>query len=130
MFVEDTTHYKLQGRDADAEWDLLVPGDGLIYLTPDLQPFSITMFHELRCLNIIRLDLTRVHTSNLTASAPSALSRHCLNYIRQMVFCYADTRLDQLAGSEINAHPDVYICRDWASVYRQVKDNQDSYRNS
>ncbi|PBK61871.1 hypothetical protein ARMSODRAFT_622999 [Armillaria solidipes] len=39
---------------ADSEWETLFPRNGLIVLGPHEQVFSISMFHQLRCLNVIR----------------------------------------------------------------------------
>ena len=122
MFVEGTVHYGMEGAESDLQWDALTPGDGIIYLGDD-QPFSISMFHQLRCVNIIRREVIKVHQTNATA-APSTLSRHCLNYLRQMLLCNPNMHLDPLLGSRRNAHANAYMCRDWDAVYQEVRDNQ------
>lgn len=125
MYIEDSTHYQMEGANADREWDALTPGDGLIYLGEKRQPFSISMFHQLRCLNIFRRHLVAVHSPNASAEAPSAeLSRHCLNYLRQMIHCRSDLRLDALLGPDVQAFPDLYECRNWDTVYADVNANQ------
>lgn len=81
LFIEDTVHYQLESTiDNDSEWDALAPGDGMIYLGEDHEPHSITMFHSLRCLNVLRRDL-----SSKPSPTASELSRHCMNYLRQIV---------------------------------------------
>ncbi|KAK0215894.1 hypothetical protein EDD85DRAFT_441659 [Armillaria nabsnona] len=39
---------------ADGEWETLFPGKRLFVFGPHEQVFSISMFHQLRCLNVIR----------------------------------------------------------------------------
>ncbi|KAJ3813290.1 hypothetical protein EV368DRAFT_39012, partial [Lentinula lateritia] len=119
-FVEDTLHYQLENTtNNDREWDALVPGDGIIYLGDDREPHSIAMFHSLRCLNVLRKDF-----SSTPSPTPSELSRHCLNYLRQILTCNSDLHLAPLVGYRRNSHPDVYMCRDWTAVYKELEENR------
>ncbi|EIM80336.1 uncharacterized protein STEHIDRAFT_162755 [Stereum hirsutum FP-91666 SS1] len=137
MFVEDTTHYQLEssvvgdGFDSDAEWDLLVPGDGLVYLGDNKRPFSVTVFHQLRCLNIIRKHLVLVARHELSGPREDrsrTLTTHCANYLRQMALCHADLDLDTAVGKpEVSVMPDVYECHDWSRFYEKVERNQYQY---
>ncbi|KAJ6516338.1 hypothetical protein C8R45DRAFT_1087428 [Mycena sanguinolenta] len=126
MFVEDTVHYQM---DSDLEWDSLTPGDGLVYLGDDHQPFTPSMFHQLRCLNIIRkgvVDLEASGTNEIVQ--PTDLQHHCVNYLRQMVLCRGDLALDRVLGKPFpNVFPDTYQCRDWSVVYHEVEKNQRMY---
>ncbi|KAE9394589.1 hypothetical protein BT96DRAFT_998394 [Gymnopus androsaceus JB14] len=120
LFIEDTVHYQLEGTtDNDNEWEALTPGDGIVYLGDDHEPHSITMFHSLRCLNVLRQDL-----SSKPVPIASDLSRHCMNYLRQIITCNSDLHLAPLVGYRRNAHPDVYMCRDWSAVYQKYEENQ------
>ncbi|KAG2151243.1 uncharacterized protein EDB93DRAFT_1103191 [Suillus bovinus] len=90
MAFEDSVHYQMNTEDGRAEWASLTPGNGLVYLGEQRgHPFSISMFHQLRCLDILREDIVRANSS-------AALSRHCLNYLRQMIMCRSDAQLENI----------------------------------
>lgn len=148
MNIEPTKHYQLSGYNADAEWAALAPHDGIIHLGPHRQPYSVSLFHQLRCLDIIRRDIVAVdwdsdseeslppkdedHDTAVAAAAASStskfksLSRHCLNYMRQMVLCRADLALDPVLGRGLEARvrPDTNQCVDWRRVYEELDKNQ------
>ncbi|KAG2124199.1 hypothetical protein DEU56DRAFT_39827 [Suillus clintonianus] len=124
MAFEDSVHYQMNTEDGRAEWASLTPGSGLVYLGEQHHPFSISMFHQLRCLDILREDL-------VGANGNADLSRHCLNYLRQMVMCRGDTQLENiLIASKEHPSQDFfvrtgsYVCSNWNSVLEEVKKNQ------
>jgi hypothetical protein len=128
MAASHTIRYQLDSPDGAAEWRSNVPGDGLVHLGAHRQPYTIALMHQLRCLDVVRAELVRGRDP--ATEEPSALARHCLNYIKQMVICRGDTQLEPFA------HPNsvdpivmdqVYECRDWDAVYREVKENQAEY---
>ncbi|KAJ7119451.1 hypothetical protein C8R44DRAFT_624545, partial [Mycena epipterygia] len=123
MFIEDTVHFQME---ADAEWDSLSPGDGLVYIGDDHQPFTPSMFHQLRCLNIIRRAVIDLEASGTNETVQlTDLGHHCVNYLRQMVLCRGDLALDRVLGKPYpNIFPDTYQCRNWSAVYREVEKNQ------
>ncbi len=94
-FIEDSVHYQLNGTAADSEWETLFPGNGLIVLGPHEQVFSISMFHQLRCLNMIRNVLVE-HGGIRGHDGSSELVHHCVNYLRQMVLCRASMHRDDV----------------------------------
>jgi hypothetical protein len=59
----------------------------------------------------------------------SQLNAHCLNYMRQMLFCAADTILDVVLGptSHPLVVPEFFQCKDWELVYDAVEKNQREY---
>jgi hypothetical protein len=125
MAFEDSVHYQTNTEDGRAEWASLTPGDGLIYLGEQPgYPFSISMFHQLRCLDILREDI-------VGASSNAALSRHCLNYLRQMIMCRGDTQLENIllsskenSSQPVFVRPGSYVCSNWNLVLEEVKKNQ------
>lgn len=125
MAFEDSVHYQINTEDGRAEWASLTPGNGLVYLGGQPgRPFSISMFHQLRCLNILREDI-------VGAESNAALSRHCLNYLRQMIMCRGDAQLENilLASKDNSSHPffvqpGSYMCSNWNFVLEEVKKNQ------
>ena len=122
MAAQHSSHFQLDTPDGAAEWRSIVPGDGLVYLGEHKQPYTVSMMHQLRCLDIIREDMLRGRGED-----PSALSKHCLNYIKQMVLCRGDTQLEPFQYPNhidpINTDQ-VYECRDWSAVYDKVKESQ------
>ena len=137
MNIEPTTHYQLSGGpSADAEWAALAPNDGILHLGPHRLPYSISLFHQLRCLDIIRLNIasssesTKVDDdSGSPLRGDNRLARHCLNYMRQMVLCRADLAVDPVLGRELEARvrPDTNQCVDWRRVYEELEKNQREY---
>ncbi|KAI0354434.1 hypothetical protein OH77DRAFT_1521711 [Trametes cingulata] len=111
--------------NASAAWGALVPGDGLIHLGPHREPFMVSMLHQLRCLDIMRDQLTKP-----LAERTEQPARHCMNYIRQMILCRGDTHLDPYQYSSnirpVDPNP-IRRCLDWRAVYRAVEENQREY---
>ncbi|OBZ73321.1 hypothetical protein A0H81_06834 [Grifola frondosa] len=119
------SHYQAQSA---AEWSALVPGDGIVYLGPHHQPFIVAMFHQLRCLDIVRNQLaTPVELRELETA------RHCINYLREMILCRGDTFLDPYQYAHkiaaLDPHP-IRRCLDWRAVYTAVEVNQEAYADS
>ncbi|KAF8497917.1 hypothetical protein F5888DRAFT_1613060 [Russula emetica] len=146
--IEPTKHYQLSGYNADAEWAALAPQNGIIHLGPHRQPYSISLFHQLRCLDIIRRDIVNPprpeslpppeaedndSNSKKKNLKKKKLSRHCLNYMRQMVLCRTDLALDPVLGrggidsEEARVRPDTNQCVDWRRVYEELEKNQREY---
>lgn len=129
MPVENSVRYQVDTDEATAEWAALTPGKGIIHLGEHKRPFSISMFHQLRCLDILRVEMVQVQKTGSTLSDPVAagLGQHCLNYIRQMLFCGADLTLDTIMGNPPKTpavYADRFKCQDWEAVYDEVRKNQ------
>ena len=126
-FEDHTVHYALAGDVADKEWAALLPSGGVVvHLGPANRPFTVSMFHQLRCLDTVRRALAVYKENGTEASAPA---RHCLNYLRQMIMCRANTRLERATGLYGAVHNVIseqdHICQDWRVVYNAVKQNHD-----
>lgn len=128
MTFDNPKHFRLDTDDGRAEWAAIAPGNGVVHLGPHRQPFTVSMMHQLKCLDIIREEMTKNHTEG--NASPSELVRHCLNYVRQMVMCHGDLELESF---QYASHKDpidwrgVYECKDWEAVYNEVKRNQEEY---
>ncbi|KAF9476009.1 hypothetical protein BDN70DRAFT_882971 [Pholiota conissans] len=124
MAFDNPKHFRLDTEDGAAEWAALVPQNGVVHLGPYRRPFTISMMHQLKCLDILRQEMVRERPKD---EQPTVLSRHCLNYVRQMVMCHGDLELEsfQFASHKnpIDWHG-VYECKDWEAVYNEVKWNQ------
>ncbi len=85
------------------------------------------MMHQLRCLDVVRDQLSRPR-----GERDAEPTRHCLNYIRQMATCRGDLQFDPIQyPHKVNAlHPHaVRRCRDWRTVYDAVWKNQKEHRD-
>lgn len=131
MAFDNPKHYALDTTQGALEWSSLVPSspsspNGTVHLGPYKQPFTVSMMHQLKCLDVIRHETIRGGRDE----DGMALARHCLNYLRQMVTCRADLELEsfQFASHKnpIDMHG-VYECKDWSRVYEEVKKNQEEH---
>ncbi|KAI8977837.1 hypothetical protein BD414DRAFT_517068 [Trametes punicea] len=107
------------------ELALLFTGDGVIYRCSERAPYTVSMMHQLRCLNVLRDQLTR-----RKSECSEEPTRHCLNYLRQMLFCRGDLYMDPYPYphkiSAVQSHP-VRRCKDWTAVYEKVAAHQRKY---
>jgi hypothetical protein len=125
MDVQNTVNYQLNGSYADKQWDQLVPGHsrdkGNIRLGSD-RKYMLSMFHQLQCLDITRR--AYVDGAEGRDSVRSSLTRHCLNYIRQMVMCRAESKLERVIDPD-GAHAvqvrEPQKCLNWRVVYGRVE---------
>jgi hypothetical protein len=132
MPLEDSVHYNLQSEIGRTEWATLLPNNnsGTIYLGSSRRPFSISLFHHLRCLDILRVELD-VELDHLGEDPPDRdeqdrLIGHCMGYIRQMILCHSDTRLESvraISGASISYSDVTHTCRDWTAVFRAADEN-------
>ncbi|KLO18218.1 hypothetical protein SCHPADRAFT_993654 [Schizopora paradoxa] len=123
MFIENGTPYQHEDKARAEEWESLAPGEGIIYQrnprSGELEEYTISMFHQLRCLNVIHLELLR--PSRFEERAPNEpVIRHCVNYLRQMVLCRSDLYLENIRDP-IGPHSvdpsSIRTCKDWRKVY-------------
>ncbi|KIL71222.1 hypothetical protein M378DRAFT_154723 [Amanita muscaria Koide BX008] len=113
---ENTKHYELDTEQGAREWEALVPGDGVVYLGPEKEPFSVSLFHQLKCLDVLRREIVD--------GKRTEVARHCLNYIKQMILCRGDVHLESFNyASHIDPidQSGEWECRDWDAVYREVR---------
>jgi len=125
IWIDNTIRYQLNDPSSSSEFTKLVPSSGPTINLPPSSPSStrgnldthtISLFHQLSCLGIIRSD----YASNRSTS----LSQHCLNYLRQSILCLADTRLEPVRRAK---PPNVvilagdYACKDWTAVYKAAE---------
>ncbi|KIP09674.1 hypothetical protein PHLGIDRAFT_126117 [Phlebiopsis gigantea 11061_1 CR5-6] len=111
--------YRLHSAD---EWAALYPGNGLVHLGRDQEPHTVAMLHQLRCIDFVRDQITRP-----AAARDGGQTRHCMNYLREMLMCHADDTLDAYQyvhkTRALDAQP-VRRCRDWRAVYERVERSQ------
>ncbi|KAF9077052.1 hypothetical protein BDP27DRAFT_1357793 [Rhodocollybia butyracea] len=120
----ETSHFQVEGPIADAEWAQLFPGDGMIHLGEHGRPFSLSLFHQLRCLDIVRRETERMGNTQKGGGefTPTTLVAHCVNYVRQMVLCRGNRFLDPVVGvPTLHVLHERTRCRDWEKVYSEVE---------
>ncbi|KZT04598.1 uncharacterized protein LAESUDRAFT_813967 [Laetiporus sulphureus 93-53] len=125
-------HYALDTPHGIAAWNSTLPENrGLLYLGPEQRIFSISMFHQLRCLDIIRASLAvRLANRASYAETPSALDHHCMNYLRQMVSCRANDNLEPIAELKRDGSTRwevIHVCHDWTAVYNATMENYEDH---
>ncbi|KAJ6630984.1 hypothetical protein B0H10DRAFT_1980202 [Mycena sp. CBHHK59/15] len=120
MPLDNTVRYAINSVDGEAEWAAMTPGNGIIHL-------GSTGSHSLRCISILRKEMQSMHTASSEHNASDwALTQHCLNYMRQMLLCAADTIMDVVLGptSHPLVVPEIFTCKDWNLIYDAVRINQ------
>ncbi|RPD54580.1 hypothetical protein L226DRAFT_493490 [Lentinus tigrinus ALCF2SS1-7] len=104
------------------QWQPLFPEGGIVHLGPQGQPFTVAMMHQLRCLDVVRDQLTRTK-----AERDEEPTRHCMNYLRQTVQCRGDLHMDGYQYphkvNPVHPHP-IRRCKDWRVVYDKVAEYQ------
>jgi len=126
-WIEETVHFQMDDPygTADAEWAALYPGGGIIHLGDDKQPYTVSMLHQLRCLDILRKGaIERVNKGLAHSNKPTDLQHHCVNYLRQMVLCRANTEVEDVVGKPEKIILYQQQCMDWEAVYEAVRLNQ------
>ncbi|KLO06033.1 hypothetical protein SCHPADRAFT_910615 [Schizopora paradoxa] len=122
MLVENTLRYQINTDEGAHEWERLVPSDGGVVYPPshsNSTKYTISMFHQLRCLNVVRLELTRPSRfSNITAPNERQV-KHCLNYLRQMALCRSDPDLENPTSPTSVDIVRARTCKDWRTVYER-----------
>jgi hypothetical protein len=135
MSLENSVHYGISTPLGVDEWNnTTLPGDkhdGVFPLnlkdSNGKQMFTLSMFHQIRCLNIIREALVRFRSSSPNNLAtPNHLAVHCMNYLRQMVLCRSDLTLESArdpVGPRTVVSDITHVCRDWTVVWKDVDGN-------
>lgn len=139
--VDDSVHYTIHAPDGgtsddianvEAEWSSLFPsGHGFIRLGPLGREFTVSMFHQLHCINNIRLALA-------LQPVPLYHVQHCMNYLRQMILCAANTRLEPMSKrlqeksnvAGVDGLGLTHVCKDWSAVHQVFEDQFRVWDNS
>ncbi|KAL1737092.1 hypothetical protein EV714DRAFT_265904 [Schizophyllum commune] len=136
MPYENTVHYALDTPAGIEQWKtMLPPGGGMLYLGPDKRPFSISVFHQLRCLDILREELVVQfqHADEPPPEKQSPLVNHCMNYIRQTVLCRADLTMESIRGlnySTSTVSDVTHVCQDHTTIFRAAEENWKEYQRT
>ena len=131
MSYENSRHYSIDDPIGELEWNSTLPtGGAVIYLGPQRTPFTVSLFHQLRCLNIVRAGIVNHHSTNNNIHNDSmqdwALITHCMNYLRQMILCHMDVTMESVrttVGRGITVWDITHTCKDWSVVYQAAERN-------
>lgn len=142
MTRENTVHYRFDSTAGSLEWDTLLPSGGaVVHLGPEGRPFTVSISHQLRCLRIIndalfityaagRANNDTARTQTNTTTPNKMLETHCMNYMRQMILCRANSRLEPMMaryGATKTVWEVPHRCHDWRKVYDAAEDNYAGY---
>ncbi|KAL5499257.1 hypothetical protein ACEPAH_1775 [Sanghuangporus vaninii] len=118
VMPEDTTHYQIYAADGSREWETQFPSDsGYVELGPQNRTFQLTVFHELRCLGLIR-DAVAAQSFG----EDSKRLHNCFNYLRELILCRADVTLEEVLDEQHSVnHMFPHVCRDWEALYTAIR---------
>jgi len=142
--IQATSHYVLETEDGDEEWSrVLPPGPAghLVYIRDaevdddsSIRPYTVTLFHQLKCLDIIRrqyvLLLRRQSEPRAGDStiAITPLAKHCIEYVRQALQCrpnlWMESTKDAGRGAVLGYDA---VCVDWTRVYDEAIAKRETY---
>ncbi|KAG7097762.1 hypothetical protein E1B28_005083 [Marasmius oreades] len=130
--------------DGDRNWTTLVPplSSGFIYHPRTQQFYSVSLYHQLHCLNALRKYISRGPELRLDDEVVTHTG-HCLDYLREALLCHSDTTLEPVHDiivppddrKNTSQHTDkvaqgwnvLHRCKDWAVVRRYLEDNWRSW---
>ncbi|KAF5390968.1 hypothetical protein D9757_004013 [Collybiopsis confluens] len=129
--VENTVHYALDTAFGRAEWNTTLPSHGIrLHFGADAsETFTVSLFHQLYCLNVIRIALSKFSDPEVR-QLPQVETVQCMDYIRQMVLCRANLRLESArnpTGPGIAVADVTHTCKDWTAVYSAAQENWEAY---
>lgn len=131
MTFAETEAYPMSGDDAFAIWtSARVPKAhwGYVHLGHDFRYFAVSMFHQLHCVNQIRMNIVEPYGRH----ASEGHMQHCLTYLRQFFLCGADDTLEPGDFTEKDLVAErvshTRVCRDWSAVYDSVGENYREWR--
>ncbi|VDB89602.1 unnamed protein product [Peniophora sp. CBMAI 1063] len=108
MSIAGSPRYNIHSSDAAEEWRRLLPDSGHTVVVDD-EIYTVTLFHQLKCLDLIR---------EAYAGGPEPVAtpivRHCMNYLRQTLLCHPNLSLEKGVSplGSVETRYDV-ACRDW-----------------
>ncbi|TCD68385.1 hypothetical protein EIP91_010894 [Steccherinum ochraceum] len=137
FYIQNTARYDVDTPLGAEDFAGLFPSSGHAVRIPrpgkkgsEADTYTVALFHQLRCLEILRNDYYAMGQPNATSEF-HRLHDHCIGYLRQSVLCLADTRLESvrspLASTAVSFEGD-YICRDWRKVYEAAENTASSER--
>jgi hypothetical protein len=129
---------EVYGLYADADWRSLFPQgqSGFVALGGTRERFAIGMYHQLHCLEVLRTGYAAGKGAALEYPGNGTIwdhhVNHCLNYLREVVLCNADTTLIPAIPEDgefiATSMGVVHRCKDWTQLREIVERNMDETR--
>jgi hypothetical protein len=119
---EETKHYQIRTREGEEEFQRLLPSSGHRIEIVDgdqstSKTYTVAMFHQLHCIGIIRREIQKER------KAESQLAHDCLNYLRQVFLCSADSSVERVYMprnmTALAVPAQDYLCHDPEVLYKQ-----------
>jgi hypothetical protein len=122
MTIHDTRRYDLTPSGVEDYAALLPPGGHLVYFGSPPKAHTSTLFHQMKCLGVIHVALIDIPSDSV--ATPTPLVSHCLNYLRQMILCRPNLRLESVTNANASSEKEyVTVCRNWETVYAAAEQN-------
>ncbi|EKM49613.1 uncharacterized protein PHACADRAFT_265166 [Phanerochaete carnosa HHB-10118-sp] len=126
MVLEETVRYDTGSKLSNIEWlSTRAPWGhaGYVRIGEDHRAYGIAMVHQLHCVEMLARALFDPDDPN--ASPPHIA--HCLQYLKQLFLCNADTTLEpyDFMSRNFTSHTVGMSrnCRDWTAVYVAADEN-------
>lgn len=126
MILEETVRYDVGSKLSNLEWlSTRAPwgNGGYVRVGDNHHVYGIAMIHQLHCVEMIARALADPGTS---VAGPPHIA-HCLQYLKQLFLCNADTTLEpyDFLKRDFASHPvgATRTCRNWAAVYAAAAEN-------
>lgn len=133
--LSETVRFQLDTEEGMAEFAHLLPSGGhLVYIhsstntTVDPEPYTVTLFHQLRCLDVLRQGYTGLPEK----LSSSGLLHHCMNYLRQTILCRPRLLLVKqavLPRRRVSNMGFESTCANWEAVYEEAERNYGAYQD-
>ncbi|KAI0041335.1 hypothetical protein FA95DRAFT_1501640, partial [Auriscalpium vulgare] len=95
--------------------------DNNVHLGGHHRYFSISLTHEIHCLNALR---DALEDDKAPVGHAAGHLAHCLSYLRQSTLCAADTTLEPVdMMAQYDRVGGDHRCMDWTAFYKTMKDN-------
>jgi len=129
-------------------WRMLEPpGDGIVTIpkkyTTELHPsledsenpdnlvYGVSMFHQLHCLNFLRLAYFPNAIQGMPVNEVEIHRDHCLNYIRQALMCHGDATFESLNEQGVlDGMGATHQCRDFELMFSWAYENRQKQKES
>jgi len=126
MTIANSVRYELNTEEGAKDFALLLPSGGhVVHKVSEDDPrevktYTVTVFHQLKCLDIIRQETILNSSRPLTSSM---MTRHCMNYLRQTLLCRPNLGLETSKDGVGTLWSRNAVCKDWTVLYEAAEKN-------